>query len=153
MLFNAVPNITDDDEKDEPSNQSLRILLNKQHLSGFRNAVLNSQDIEKYTQKLAAIAQNQTDRFSKMDELIIDNIYALKKNKTTDRNMVTYGKEVRKLEAGLRTLRLFAQDILEMLQPNSQKINRADERMYYFLKRSAVLQVEMNHQQNTLSFI
>ena len=58
--------------------------------------------------------------------------------------MATFGKEVRKLEAGLRTLRLFVGDVIDMLSPNSSIMNRVDDRIAYFEKRSTTLLAEMH---------
>ena len=76
--------------------------------------------------------------------MIYHNRKEIKKAKTTDQTVATYGKEVRKLEAGLRTSRLFVGDVIEMLAPNSHVMNRVDDRMAYFEKRSTTLIAEMN---------
>ena len=104
---------------------------------------LTQQDVEKYTAQLLKIENYQQLRFNKIDEMIYHNRKEIKKAKTTDSTVATYGKEVRKLEAGLRTLRLFAGDIIDMLAPNSTVINRVDDRVVYFQKRSKTLMNEM----------
>ena len=104
---------------------------------------LTQQDVEKYTAQLLKIENYQQLRFNKIDEMIYQNRKEIKKAKTTDSTVATYGKEVRKLEAGLRTLRLFAGDIIDMLAPNSTVINRVDDRVVYFQKRSKTLMNEM----------
>ena len=104
---------------------------------------LTQQDVEKYTAQLSKIENYQQLRFNKIDEMIYQNRKEIKKAKTTDSTVATYGKEVRKLEAGLRTLRLFAGDIIDMLAPNSTVINRVDDRVVYFQKRSKTLMNEM----------
>ncbi|MEG0261234.1 MAG: chemotaxis protein, partial [Lysinibacillus sp.] len=74
---------------------------------------------------------------------INENIRDIKREKTRDSNVLEYGKEVRKLESGLRTLILFTGDVVNMLRKNSTVINRVDDRIYYFDKRSAILEQEI----------
>ena len=105
---------------------------------------LDHSDVEKYTAELLQVEDYQHHRFNKIDEMIYHNRKEIKKAKTTDHTVETYGKEVRKLEAGLRTLRLFVGDVIDMLSPNSAVINRVDDRIAYFEKRSTTLIAEMN---------
>lgn len=53
----------------------------------------------------------------------------------------------------MKILLLFVQDVLKMLEPNSETINRIDERLYYFNKRSSALEAEMKMLQERLSFL
>ena len=114
------------------------------HIRKCKDVSLDQHDVEKYTAQLVQIEDYQYQRFNKIDEMIYHNRKEIKKAKTTDQTVATYGKEVRKLEAGLRTSRLFVGDVIEMLAPNSQAINRVDDRIAYFEKRSTTLMAEMN---------
>ena len=114
------------------------------HIRKCKGVSLDQHDVEKYTAQLVQVEDYQNQRFNKIDEMIYHNRKEIKKAKTTDHTVATYGKEVRKLEAGLRTARLFVGDVIEMLSPNSHVINRVDDRMAYFEKRSTTLMVEMH---------
>ena len=113
------------------------------HIRSCKGVSLDHGDVEKYTAQLLQIEDYQHRRFNKIDEMIYHNRKEIKKAKTTDSTVATYGKEVRKLEAGLRTLRLFVGDVVDMLSPNSTVINRVDDRIAYFEKRSTTLTAEM----------
>ena len=113
------------------------------NIRNCKDVSLDQHDVEKYTAQLVQLEDYQQQRFNKIDEMIYHNRKEIKKAKTTDSTVATYGKEVRKLEAGLRTLRLFAGDIIDMLAPNSTVINRVDDRVVYFQKRSKTLMNEM----------
>ena len=120
----------------------LRIIID--HICNGKGVSLDRHDVEKYTAQLVQVEDYQHQRFNKLDEMIYRNRKEIKKAKTTDHTVETYGKEVRKLEAGLRTLRLFVGDVIEMLAPNSVVINRVDDRVGYFKKRSTTLIAEMD---------
>ena len=111
-------------------------------LKAYVNIGLDERDTEKYLSKIETIEMEQQTRFNEIDELINTNVLQIKKGKSNDRSIFLYGKEVRKLEAGLRTLRLFCQDAVKMLKPNSDVMNRAEERIRYFETRAAVQEVE-----------
>ena len=113
------------------------------NIRSCKDVSLDYRDVEKYKAQLLEVEGYQHQRFNKIDEMIYQNRKELKKAKTTDHIVATYGKEVRKLEAGLRTLRLFVGDVIEMLSPNSAVINRVDDRIAYFDKRSMTLLAEM----------
>ena len=89
----------------------------------------------------------QKKRYSLIDQKINENNQEIRKKKTDDRIVIVQGKEVRKLEGGIRTLLLFANDIVEMLKPNSKVINRVDDRLSYFNKRSSSLEGEIRNLQ------
>ena len=114
------------------------------NIRSCKDVSLNNHDVEKYTAQLLQVEDYQHQRFNKIDEMIYHNRKEIKKGKTTNHTVATYGKEVRKLEAGLRTLRLFVGDVIEMLSPNSSIINRVDDRIAYFEKRSTTLMAEMH---------
>ena len=122
--------------------EQLRTII--ESIRSCKDVSLDHRDVEKYTAQLLHVEDYQHRRFSKIDEMIYHNRKEIKKAKTTDSTVATYGKEVRKLEAGLRTVRLFVEDIIDMLAPNSTVINRVDDRIAYFEKRSTTLIAEMN---------
>ena len=97
--------------------------------------------------------ERQQSRFERLDEMIFENRREVRKGKTKDESIAACGKEVRKLEAGLRTLRLFTCDVVEMLAPDSMMPNRTDDRIGYFEKRSAALEVEMKTLKERLPFL
>lgn len=123
------------------------------YLKGFKDAGIDQAERGKYTGKIARMEERQQSRFDRLDEMIFQNRRELKKEKTKDETIATYGKEVRKLEAGLRTLRLFTCDVVEMLAPDSTMPDRTDDRISYFEKRSAALEVEMKTLMERLSFL
>lgn len=156
MLLFAVPTVTKETASyNEEHIQTLRGILAEQqedltelstivgYLKGFKEAGIDRAEKGKYAGKLERMEGKQKIRFDKMDEMIYENRREIKKEKTHDQTVLTWGKEVRKLEAGLRTLRLFTWDVVKMLAPDSTIMNRADDRIGYFEKRSASLEVEM----------
>ena len=113
------------------------------YLNGFKEVGIDQAEREKYTEKIERMQERQQSRFERLDEMIFENRREVRKGKTKDESIAACSKEVRKLEAGLRTLRLFTCDVVEMLAPESTVANRADDRIGYFEKRSAALEVEM----------
>ena len=77
----------------------------------------------------------------------------MKKGKTTDKTAFVYGKEIRKIESGIRTLKLFVCDVINMKDSNQQLLDRSEERLRYFDKRAIALEVEMNTLSTRLSVI
>ena len=122
--------------------EALRTII--EHIDSSNSAILMQQEEENYTAQLLHIEDDQKERFKKIDEMIYQNRKEIKKGKITDHKIERYGKEVRKLEAGLRTLRLFAGDVIAMQSPKSVVINRADDRIAYFKKRSTALMAEIH---------
>ncbi|WP_042479179.1 hypothetical protein [Bacillus ndiopicus] len=102
-----------------------------------------SKDQLQSTAKLKQMQERQQQRFQHLDQLIFTNRRQLKKDHTIDSSIMTFGKEVRKMEAGLRTLRLFCEDVVKMTAVEYTAPNRATDRIYYFDKRSKALQVEI----------
>lgn len=156
MLLFAVPHVTEETHLyNEEHIRVLKGILADQledltelstmigYLKGFKDAGIDRAETEKYDGKAGQIEEKQKIRFDKMDEMIYENRREIKKEHTHDGTVLLYGKEVRKLEAGLRTLRLFTGDVIKMLAPDSQMMNRVDDRIGYFEKRSAALEVEM----------
>ena len=156
MLLSAVPNPSTETASynGEQIRELHKILAQQQedltelstiigYLKGFKDAGIDQADSRKYTQKIEHVEERQQSRFDRLDEMIFENRREVRKGKTKDETVAIYGKEVRKLEAGLRTLRLFTCDVVEMLAPDSTVANRTDDRIDYFEKRSASLEVEM----------
>ncbi|MCH7323971.1 chemotaxis protein [Solibacillus sp. MA9] len=114
-----------------------------EYLKGYGQTGLESKDVIKYNQKIQIMNDKQMNRYNKIDELINTNIFQIKKGKTTDNTAIVYGKEVRKIESGIRTLKLFVSDAINMLDPEQHLNNRSEERIQYFEKRSAAIEAEM----------
>lgn len=112
-----------------------------------RSEGIDEQSAQTYTAELDKLWDNQKNRYILIDQKINENNQEIRKKKTDDRIVIVQGKEVRKLEGGIRTLLLFANDIVEMLKPNSKVINRVDDRLSYFNKRSSSLEGEIRNLQ------
>lgn len=124
-----------------------------EYLKGFIQIGLDNKDVLKYTQKIQMMTDKQMNRYHKIDDLINTNIFQMKKGKTTDNTALIYGKEVRKIESGIRTLRMFVCDVINMMDGNQHLDNRIEERIRYFEKRSASLESEMNDLSTQLGHI
>ena len=165
MLFFAIPNLNNEEPYENSKMHEIRTMVVEQlndltmlctiaeYLNGFQQQGIDAADTRKYRSKITAIEDNQQKRFARIDEFINENIIAIKKQQTTSKVILNAGKEVRKLEAGIRTLKLFITDVVNMLEPNSTLQNRTHERLYYFNKRSASLEVEMKALQEKLSLL
>lgn len=153
MLFSAIPQFSSN--HNEGTIQKLQhVLLEQQedlttlctiveYLKGFIQTGLGSQEVQKYNQKISAIRKQQSNRYDYIDSMINTNVFQMKKGKTTDNTALIYGKEVRKLESGLRTLKLFACDAITMLDQSNKGDDRSKERIRYFERRSTSLEAEM----------
>lgn len=160
MLFSA-----DEPYYDEQKIRALREILIEQqemitelstivnYLDDFREVCLDESEFQNYTEKTMEMYGNQKKHFDRIDQMINANLMAVKKEKTVDRTIVHFGKEVRKLEAGVRTLRLFTCDVIGMLAPNSTAINRVKDRISYFEKRAVSLEVEIKGLLNNLALL
>lgn len=114
-----------------------------QYLKGSMQSGLESSDVIKYNQKMQLMTNKQMNRYDKIDHLINTNIIQMKKGETTDNSVLIYGKEVRKIESGIRTLKLFVHDAINMLDQNVQIENRSEERLRYFEGRSTEIEGEI----------
>lgn len=152
------------DANSHPVSKLKRILIEQQeeltnlctvveYLRGFLHVGIDESDLMKYQEKLANFKNVQQERFHRIDELINENIYQMKKELTVDQTVLVYGKEVRKLEAGLRTLLLFTSDVIEMLKRESTVNNRSEERIRYFDTRSAAIDVEIRILLQKMTFL
>lgn len=154
MLFNAIPDMDASSYQNEKMRSLQTVLCEQledittlgtlaQYLSGFQEIGLDVRDSRTYLNKIETITLQQTKRFKSIDALINENILAVKKQKTTDQTILFYGKEIRKIESGIRTLKLFINDIINMLSPNSVENNRVNNRLDYFNNRAMSLEVEI----------
>lgn len=154
MLFNAIPDMDASSYQNEKMRSLQTVLCEQledittlgtlaQYLSGFQEIGLDVRDSRTYLNKIETITLQQTKRFKSIDALINENILAVKKQKTTDQTILLYGKEIRKIESGIRTLKLFINDIINMLSPNSVENNRVNNRLDYFNNRAMSLEVEI----------
>lgn len=153
MFMFAIPQFSSDQNEDTV--HKLRKLLSGQqedlttlctimeYVKGYLQGGLESKEVQKYDKKINEIRNHQSERYDEIDRLINKNVFQMKKGKTTDKTALIYGKEVRKLESGLRTLKLFACDAIAMLNKERIIINRSKERIDYFEKRSSSLEGEM----------
>lgn len=123
-----------------------------EYLKSYVQAGLDHKDVVKYKQKIQMMTDKQEKRYHQIDELINTNILELKKGKTADNTALIYGKEVRKIESGVRTLKLFASDAVNMLDLNKHLENRSSERIRYFDKRSTSLEAEIISLTKQLSY-
>ena len=114
-----------------------------EYVKGSLQSGLEKEDIEKYHHKIKGICKSQSVRYDDIDMLVNTNIFQMKKGKTTDNTALVFGKEVRKLESGLRTLILFAQDAISMLDKTQKTLDRSHERTRYFENRSKTLEAEI----------
>lgn len=115
-----------------------------EYLKGYIQKQLESNDVIKYNQRIQRMTEKQVNRYDKIDDLINTNIFQMKKGKTTDNTALVYGREIRKIESGIRTLKLFVCDAINMKDSNQQLMDRSEERLRYFDIRSIALEVEMN---------
>ncbi|MER1989661.1 MAG: chemotaxis protein [Solibacillus isronensis] len=123
-----------------------------EYLKSYVQTGLDHKDVVKYKQKIQMMTDKQEKRYHQIDELINTNILELKKGKTADNTALIYGKEVRKIESGVRTLKLFASDAVNMLDLNKHLENRSSERIRYFDKRSISLEAEIISLTKQLSY-
>ncbi|MER2030548.1 MAG: chemotaxis protein [Solibacillus sp.] len=123
-----------------------------EYLKSYVQTGLDHKDVVKYKQKIQMMTDKQNKRYNQIDELINTNILELKKGKTADNTALIYGKEVRKIESGVRTLKLFASDAVNMLDLNKHLENRSSERIRYFDKRSTSLEAEIISLTKQLSY-
>ena len=113
------------------------VIIRDQHLS------ISVESLKEYEDQLLLITEQQHQRFGVIDYIINEHILAVKKGIATKEQIVVIGKEARKTEAGIRTVKLFLFDVINMLYPNSQLENRIDDRLQYFYKRSKELEKEI----------
>ncbi|MFJ7952902.1 chemotaxis protein [Lysinibacillus sp. NPDC096418] len=114
-----------------------------EYLKSHKSVRLDHQDTKKFTEKMRTLKLRQKNRYEMLDTKINENLLEIKKGSVDKRLFVEYGKEIRKLESGLRTLIMFTCDVIEMMKIDSTIEDRIDDRIYYFDKRSISLENEM----------
>lgn len=153
MFLNAVPHISSNQNGGtiqnlqqvlvEQQENLTKLCTIAQYLKGAIQTGLENSDVIKYNQKIQVMTNKQMNRYDKIDHLINTNIIQMKKGKTTDNSVLIYGKEVRKIESGIRTLKLFVHDAINMLDQTVQIENRSEERLRYFEGRSTEIEGEI----------
>lgn len=137
----------------EQQEELVKLCTLVEYLRGFLHIGIDASDILNYEEKLAHFKELQQQRFNRIDDLINTNILQMKKQQTSDQTVLIFGKEVRKLEASLRTLLLFTSDIVGMLKQDYVGNYRGEERIRYFDIRSAALDVELRLLLQKMAFI
>ena len=113
------------------------IVIKEQHLS------ISVQSLTEYENQLRYVSEKQQHRFEAIDHIINEYILAVKKGIALVDQIVIFSKEARKIEAGIRTVNLFLGDVINMLNPELHLVNRIDDRIEYFYKRSKELESEI----------
>ena len=113
------------------------VIIKEQHLS------ISVQSLKEYENQLHYVSEKQQQRFQAIDRIINEHILEAKKEKTSNEQIVVLSKEARKTEAGIRTIKLFLYDVINMLNPELHLVNRIDDRIQYFYKRSKELESEI----------
>lgn len=124
-----------------------------EYVKGGLQTSLENGELQKYRQTMEDIQSHQLSRYDEIDQLINKNVFQMKKGKTTDNTALVYGKEVRKLESGLRTLILFAGDAIDMIDSSKVTLDRGEARVRYFENRSTSLQTEIATLSKQLSLL
>lgn len=140
----------------EPFQLLSQILVNQKEAIHELNYIANEVslsigqqvDTRKHHQKSAAISALQNERFEQIDAIINENIFAIKRGKTAKDSTLVFGKEVRKIEAGIRTIKLFLCDVLEIFDSGMNE-NRLNDRLDYYYKRARDIESELYFLQNT----
>ena len=101
------------------------------------------QALEEYYDQITLITEKQQQRFKVIDRLMSERYLALKKEIASNDRFVVICKEVRKTEAGIRTVKLFLFDVINMYNPELHLVNRINDRIQYFYKRSKELEKEI----------
>ena len=121
------------------------VVIKEQHLS------ISVQSLKEYEDQIHYVSEKQQYRFEAIDHIINEYILAVKKGIALVEQTVIFSKEAQKIEAGIRTVNLFLGDVINMLNPELLLVNRIDNRIEYFYKRSkeleseiAILQVKIN---------
>jgi hypothetical protein len=95
------------------------------------------------SKEVEAITKSQNERFRAIDHYINENILKIKKGKMTSNRMFLYGKELRKIEAGIRTVKLFLCDVVNALNANNMVTQQVKDRVNYAEKRIDALGEEL----------
>ena len=95
------------------------------------------------SKEVEAMTFAQNDRFRNIDGHINKNILMIKKGKTSNNRIFLYGKELRKIEAGIRTVKLFLCDVVNALHTNNMVTHQVKDRVQYAEKRINTLGEEL----------
>ena len=124
--------------------EDLRVLCTyAEYCIGVQQVGIDQDEAAAFKENLHSITMRQDKRYAQLEELIARNFKALRKEETEDDSFVVYGKRVRALESGLRTLRLFLTEVVDTLTNTSGEHTRVADRLGYFEKRSMELEAEM----------
>ena len=113
------------------------VVIKEQHLS------ISVQSLKEYEDQIHYVSEKQQYRFEAIDHIINEYILAVKKGIALVEQTVIFSKEARKIEVGIRTVNLFLGDVINMLNPELLLVNRIDDRIEYFYKRSKELESEI----------
>lgn len=114
-----------------------------QYCIGVQSVGIDKDEAAAFKENLNQITVRQEKRYKSIDTTVAQNFKAFRKEETTDDLFVVYGKKIRMLESGLRTLRLFLTDVVDVLTVKSGEQTRVSDRLGYFEKRSMELEAEM----------
>lgn len=114
-----------------------------EYLKSQKCVRLDNEDVKQLTEKMHTLKLRQTNRYEVMDQVINESLKEIKNGHSDRHTVIAYGKEIRKVEGGLRTLMLFTNDVIKMLTLGSTVEDRVDDRIYYFDRRSSTLEAEM----------
>ena len=138
----------------EMNNQLIEILPNQLHdlrllndiadvLTKQTQHLINGQALQEYYDQISFITEKQQQRFEVIDRLMKEQYLGAKKGIAVNDRFLVLCKEVRKTEAGIRTVKLFLHDVVNMYNPEYHLVNRINDRIQYFYKRSKELEKEI----------
>ena len=146
----------------ESIDQLRELLTNQLHdlrqLNEIADAITKEQyfsirveSLKAYADQVSHFTMQQQERFGAIDRLMNEHVLAVKRGRASNEQILVLGKEVRKTEVGIRTVKLFLSDVINMLNPELNLVNRIDDRIQYYNKRSteieneiAILQAKLN---------
>lgn len=124
--------------------EDLRVLCTyAQYCISVQTVGIDQDEGAAFKENLSRITTRQEQRYKNIDATITQNFKAVRKDETADDVFVVYGKKIRQLESGLRTLRLFLTDVVEILAVKSGEFTRVADRLQYFENRSMEVETEM----------
>ena len=136
------------------NNQLIEILPNQLHDLRLLNDIadvltkqqrhsISVQALQEYYDQISLVTEKQQQRFEAIDHLMNERYLVLKKEIALNDRFIELCKEVRKTEAGIRTVKLFLYDVINMYNPELHLVNRINDRIQYFYKRSKELEKEI----------
>ncbi len=118
-------------------NDIANVIIKEQHPS------ISVQTLRELNDQISLVTEKQQQRFKAIDNLMNEHFFAAKKGIVSSERIVVLSKEVRKTEAGIRTVKLFLCDVMNMLNSELHLVNRFNDRIQYFFKRSKELEKEI----------